>query len=84
MKLKTIGKTSKNKGVEMSDFTTAKTTKVTFPVLPHQYSMLKRFFQDRNIPVTDHDRNEVSCSLRVSRDSVSIYLPSMEVPADAP
>ena len=67
----------------MSDYTTAKTTKVTFPVLPHQYSMLKRFFLEHNISVTDHERNEVACSLRVSRDSVSIYLPSMEVPADA-
>jgi len=68
----------------MSNSTTAKITKVTFPVMPHQYSMLKRFFQARNIPVTDHERNEVSCSLRISRDSVSIYLPSMEVPADDP
>jgi hypothetical protein len=68
----------------MSDSTTAKITKVTFPVLPHQYSMLKRYFLGCNIPVTDHERNEVSCSLRISRDSVSIYLPSLEGSHDAP
>jgi hypothetical protein len=68
----------------MSVSTTAKTTKVTFPVLPHQYSMLKRYLLGCNLPVKDHDLNEIACSLRISRDSVSIYLPSREGSADAP
>jgi hypothetical protein len=68
----------------MSASTTAKITKVTFPVLPHQYSMLKRYLLGCNLPVKDQDRNEITCSLRVSRDSVSIYLPSLEGSTDAP
>lgn len=47
-------------------------TKVTFPLYPHQLSMLKRYLSSQNLPL--HVRNKVSCDLRVSGNSVSFYL----------
>jgi len=50
----------------------AKPVKVTFSLFPHQFSRLKRYLSSQNL--TLNTRNDVSCTLRVSRDSVSIYL----------
>jgi len=44
----------------------SKLIKVTFPMHPHQLSMLKRYLSSQNLPL--YVRNKVSCGLRFRLD----------------
>lgn len=49
--------------------------KVSFPLYPHQHSKIRRYFSKYKKTVVDHELIEITCSMRISRDYFSIYLP---------